>query len=230
MAGELVPIPEILPVLPDVSPLPPDRNPVAVYLASFPSKESQRTMAAALETLAALLSGGRASALMIPWGALRYRHTAALRAALIARYRPATVNKHLAALRGVLKEAVRLGLMRSEDYQAAADFKGVKGETLPRGRALPAGEVKALVAACTADPGPAGVRDVALLALLYGCGMRRAEAAAIDVDDVDPETGLIVLSGKGRKERTAHAPAGALRALAAWLAVRGREPGPFLCP
>ena len=41
------------------SPAPLDRNPAAVYLAAFPSKESKRTMAAALDALAALLSGGK---------------------------------------------------------------------------------------------------------------------------------------------------------------------------
>lgn len=150
------------------SPGPLDRNPVAVYLATFPSRESRRTMATTLETLAGLLSNGKAAAAEIPWGALRYSHSAALRAALIARYRPATVNKHLAALRGVLKQAVRLGRMTLADYQAATDFKGVKSSTLPRGRALSPGEVRALAHGCMDDPSPSGARDLALLAVLYG--------------------------------------------------------------
>ncbi len=213
------------------SPAPLDRNPAAVYLATFPSKESRRTMATALETLAALLSGGKATAGEIPWGALRYAHTAALRAALLQRYRPATVNKHLAALRGALKQAVRLGAMTMGEYQAATDFKGVKGDTLPRGRALTPGEVRALAHTCMEDPGPAGARDLAVLALLYGCGLRRAEAVGLDRAGVDLETGVVtVRGGKGRKDRTTHLPPGAMQALAAWVASRGPEPGPLLCP
>ncbi len=69
--------------LASLSPVTPlDRNPAAVYLASLPSPESRRTLSATLEVLAGLLSGGKASAARIPWGAVRYAHTAALRAAL----------------------------------------------------------------------------------------------------------------------------------------------------
>jgi integrase len=147
------------------------------------------------------------------------------------RYRPATVNKHLAALRGVLKQAVRLGNMALADYQAATDFKGVKGDTLPRGRALSSGEIRALVHACTEDTTAAGARDLAILALLYGCGLRRAEAASLDFADADLESGVVtVRGGKGRKDRTTHAPPGAKQALAAWAATRGPTPGPLLCP
>jgi integrase len=183
-----------------------DRNPAAVYLASLPSPESRRTLGATLEGLAGLLSGGTASAARIPWGAVRYAHTAALRAALLQRYRPATVNKYLATLRGVLKSAVRLGLMDLAAYQAATDFKGVKGETLPRGRALAPGELRALVRACLEGFGPGGARDAAVLALLYGCGLRRAEAVGLELADVDLDGGVVTVHGKGRKDRTAHIP------------------------
>lgn len=207
-----------------------DRNPAAVYLASLPSPESRRTLGATLEVLAGLLSGGTASAARIPWGAVRYAHTAALRAALLQRYRPATVNKYLATLRGVLKSAVRLGLMDLAAYQAATDFKGVKGETLPSGRALAAGELLALVRTCLEGPGPGGARDTAVLALLYGCGLRRAEAVGLALADVDLDGGVVTVHGKGRKERTAHIPPGAKHALARWMETRGPDPGPCLCP
>jgi len=207
-----------------------DRNPAAVYLASLPSPESRRTLSATLEVMAGLLSGGKAPAARIPWGAVRYAHTAALRAALLQRYKPATTNKYLAVLRGVLRSAVRLNLMDLATYQAATDFKGVKGETLPRGRALAPGELRALVAACLEDPGPGGARDVAVLALLYGCGLRRAEAAALELGDVDLKGGVVAVHGKGRKDRTAHIPPGALHALARWTETRGPDPGPLLCP
>ena len=165
---------ELVPVAGDalvdtVAPLAPaypsERHPAAVYLARL-APGSQRAMHAALETLAALLSTGRHTAASLPWGELRYQHTQAARALLAERYAPATANRHLAALRVVLKEAWRLGLIPVEDYQRAVDLGGVKGMTLPRGRALGAGELRALFAACAARGGPAGARDAALLAVL----------------------------------------------------------------
>ena len=72
-------------------------------------------MAEALATVADMLTDGRATAETLPWGQLGYQHAAALRAALADRYAPATANKFLSALRGVLKEAWRLGQMSAED-------------------------------------------------------------------------------------------------------------------
>jgi hypothetical protein len=86
---------------PAPQPLPADRHPVHVYLAHLTAAGSRRTMRAALETAAALLSGGRADAETLPWWALHYAHLSALRAKLVERsYAPATGNRILAAVRG----------------------------------------------------------------------------------------------------------------------------------
>jgi hypothetical protein len=87
----------------------------------------------------------------ITWSALHYQHTGAIRAKLLDRYAPATVNKMLSALRGVLKECWRLGQISAEDYQRAADLEAVKGKTLPAGRDLQAGEIAVSVGAVVAD-------------------------------------------------------------------------------
>ena len=97
--------------------------------------------------LAVAAFGCPASAETLEWAALRYQHTQAIRAALAARYAPATANKMLAALRGVLREAWRLGYVSAEEYHRAADLPAVRGSTLPRGRALTTGELRALFAA-----------------------------------------------------------------------------------
>lgn len=120
-----------------------DQHPAAVYLASLTSPNSRRTMRAALDTIAALLTDGQQDSQTLPWGALRCQHTAAIQAALAERYKPATANKLLAALRGVLKAAYKLGYMTSEEYARAIDIPRVKGETLPAGRDLAIGEIRA---------------------------------------------------------------------------------------
>jgi integrase len=203
-----------------------DRHPVAVYLARL-SHGSRRAMAQALRVCAGLLSSGKAAPDTFPWASLRYQHTAAARAALAERYAPATANKVLSALRGVLAEAFRLGLMSAEDHARASDIPNVKGSSAPRGRALKPGEWSALFAACDATTAQ-GARDAALLAVLYGAGLRRAEAVALGLADYNPEDGtLVVRSGKGRKARTVYVTNGAREALAAWLEVRGDGAGPL---
>src|SRR6202171_3414027 len=123
-----------------------DRHPVAVYLARL-APSSRRTMRAALDAIAALLSDDRCDAWSLDWPQLRYRHTTAVRALLAdGRYAPSTANRHLAALRGVLKECWRLGYVTAEDFQRASDLEPVRGSRLPRGRALQPGEVRAQVA------------------------------------------------------------------------------------
>ena len=211
--------------------VPAQRHPAAVYVASL-APGSRRTMRQALDAVARIITSGHADAEMLDWSRLRYQHTQAVRAALAARYAPATANKMLAALRGVLREAWRLGYVSAEDYHRAADLPAVRGSTLPRGRALTPGELRALFAAVAEDARPATrARDAALLAVLYGAGVRRAEAVALDVADYDPETGaLTIRRGKGNKARVMYATNGARDALSGWLAVRGSEPGPLFVP
>lgn len=200
-------------------------HPAAAYLARL-APGSRRAMRQALNAVAALLTDGRHDAETLRWSALRYQHTQAVRAALAARYAPATANRMLAALRGVLRECWRLGQIDAETYHRAADLPAVRGTTLPRGRALTHGELRALFAACAADPSPAGRRDAALLAVLYGAGLRRSEAAALHRSDYDAESGaLVIRAGKGGRARVAYATNGARDALDQWLEVRGAAPG-----
>ncbi len=211
--------------------LPFTQHPAVVYLASL-SEGSRRTIFQALDTMARLLSGGRLGAFMLNWAALRYEHTAAIRALLAERYKPATANKMLSALRQVLYHAWQLGQISAEDYQRARSVRSVVGDVLPAGRDLGAGELAALMAACEADPSPAGARDAAIIALMYATGVRRSSVVRLNLSDYDPETGTLrVQQAKRNKEYLAYvAQDGAQRAMADWLAVRGPEAGPLFWP
>jgi integrase len=212
------------------NPVPPDRHPAAVYLARL-SPGSRRTMSESLDVIAGILTGNRCTMVSLQWSALRYQHTAALRRALADLYAPATANKMLAALRGVLREAWRLGLMTAEEYQRAADLPSVRGVTLPRGRALQHSELAGLFQACATDKTSAGRRDAALLAVLYNCGLRRSELVALDLADYDPQQGaLTVRSGKGNKARISYATDNSKAILEEWLKARGLSSGPLFTP
>ncbi|MFC6288467.1 tyrosine recombinase XerC [Nocardioides sp. GCM10027113] len=99
-------------------------------------------------------------------------------------------------------------------------------------------EADELIRAATAlaDDGSAvGLRDVAMLELLYATGIRVGELVGLDLDDVDRERNVVRVLGKGRKERTVPFGRPAARALDFWtrrgrprLAVEGSGPALFL--
>ena len=207
-----------------------DENPALVYVASLTTGDGRRTMRQALEKIAHILSGGGAGARDIDWAALRFQHTQAIRTALVeAGYKPATINKALSALRGTLRAAWQMGQMDAESYHRAVSVDNVRGETLPAGRDLSEGEIRALMACCSEDMRPAGFRDAGLIAVLC-LGLRRAEVVSLDLDSYDPETGALKLTGKGRKERMVYAYGGVADALGDWLKTRGDGPGPLFYP
>ncbi len=217
-----------IPSVPAIEALPAERNPAIVYLASLTAGEGRRSMASTLSQLAAML--GCRDAASCPWHELRHQHVAALRAVLAERYAPASANKALAAIRGVLRAAWRLELIPTESYHRAIDVPLVRGARLPAGRALEPAEIRALFSAC-ADGTPAGARDAAAFALLFGCGLRRAETVAVKIADHNADTGAIRVIGKGNRERMVYATGGAQAALDAWLSHRGiAVAGPILAP
>jgi site-specific recombinase XerD len=203
---------------------PADRHPAAVYLAQL-APGSRRAMLQALDVCAQIISSGHHNSRTLPWHELRFQHTQAIRSVLAEKYAPAGANKMLAALRGTLKACWRLGLVSAEDYHRAADLAGVRGSRLLRGRALEAGELRALFQTCANDPRPQGRRDAALIAIGYGAGLRRAELTALDLEDCDLEAGTLRVRGKGNRERIAHINGGTTAALREWLEVRGQDAG-----
>lgn len=206
-----------------------DQNPAAVYLASLESPQSRRTMRAALDEIAYLICCDR-KPFAIRWVNFRSQHVVAIRSTLAETYAAPTVNKMLSALRGVLRAASDLGQMNGEEFSRAIGIEGIKSETLPRGRALPPDEIGVLLDTCCSDLTPAGARDAALIALLSGCGVRRAEVAALDVDDYDANSATLSILGRRNTGRSVPVPLRACEALADWIGVRGGEAGALFRP
>ncbi|MDR1790729.1 MAG: site-specific tyrosine recombinase XerD [Propionibacteriaceae bacterium] len=129
-----------------------------------------------------------------------------------------SVARALIAVRGLHRFAL---VERLVDVDVTATVKPPKlGRSLPH--ALDFSQVQALLEAPDVDT-VAGLRDRALLELLYGTGARVSEALALDLDDVSAALGAdsLRLFGKGAKERMVPLGSYAKAAIEAWL-VRGR--------
>jgi integrase/recombinase XerD len=120
------------------------------------------------------------------------------------------------AVRGLHRFALREGLTTSDP--AALVRPPTPDRRLPK--AISVEDVARLLDAAAADS-PLGLRDRALLEVLYGTGARISEAVGLAVDDLDRETGVVKLAGKGGKERVVPVGSYALAAVQAYL-VRGR--------
>lgn len=207
-----------------------DRNPVAAYLLGL-SPVGRRTMQSALDSVSDKLTSGRVvDSRLLDWTKLRYQHVQALRSVLMRDYEPATANKFMAAIRGVMRQAWLLGYITAEEYGRIKEVKGVKGSTLPAGRALTEAEITALLNHCAQDDRPSGARDGALIVLLRVAGLRRAELVGLQLSDYDRVNQLLRVQGKGNKEREVPVNRDAQQALADWLSVRGGTSGFIFCP
>src|SRR5438132_2980292 len=188
-------------------------HPVQAYLNAL-APSSRRPQLSALDWIARR-STQVFTAESMPWQHLRRPHVLKIRGLLEEHYQPATANRMLSALRGVLRECWHAQLMTTEEYQAALSVPAVRGESERRGRDLSAAELRGLFDACTRAPRDGGGHDsaarrrraAAFLALAYGCGLRRSEVVAVDVADLDLASGeLQVRRGKGKKPRQVTLP------------------------
>lgn len=135
--------------------------------------------------------------------------------ALYRRHAPATIARKLAAVRGLFRFLKRRGAVEANPFQ------GVRGPKQPRRLPdfLPVDEAFVLLDARHPED-PIGVRDRAILEVLYGGGLRVAELVGLDVHHVDMAAHEARVLGKGRKERVVPLGSKALSALGAYLAVR----------
>lgn len=191
------------------------QSPAVIYLTSL-APGSHRTIRQSLNMIASMIMEG-SDMITFPWQDLRYQHTQAVRSLLAQKYAPATANKMLSALKKVLIECKRLGLMSVDDCDRATDLKQIKGESPQKGRALSEDEIKKLFSICINDTSNAGLRDGALLTMLR-VGLRRSEVVALDTSDLDIQArSVVVRKGKGSKARIVFIPKFCVPMMQAWL-------------
>ena len=86
-----------------------------------------------------------------------------------------------------------------------------------RAEVLSESQMNAIIGACSARSAT-GIRNRALLTVLYRGGLRIAEALALRPADIDPERGTVrIMDGKGHKSRTVGLEPGAMAAVQRWM-------------
>lgn len=126
--------------------------------------------------------------------------------------RPASVARRLSALRGFYRHLVREGVV----IENPTDHVDQPRTSRPLPKTLSRDAAAELVEAPDIRR-PSGVRDRAMLELLYATGMRASECLTLSLEDLNLSAGYVVCTGKGRKQRLVPVGAEALEWIRAYL-------------
>lgn len=143
-------------------------------------------------------------------------------------YAKTTVARRLASMRSFFRFGQREGWTTANPAKPLRNPR--KSRALPH--FLSSSELERLLSAPPADK-PMGLRDRAILEVLYSAGLRVSELVGLNDGDVDLKSGIVRVRGKGKKERLAPVGSYAIKALRLWLRVRrvsGKEPAGLLTP
>jgi len=127
---------------------------------------------------------------------------------------PRSVARHLSSVRGLYRFLLASGAISRDPTEHIDSPQPAR--RLPR--TLSADDVAAIVEAPDAAR-PDGLRDRALLELLYACGLRASEVIAVRVDDVNLGGGYVMATGKGNRQRLVPMGAQAVEWIRRYLAV-----------
>ncbi|AZE83995.1 site-specific integrase [Pseudomonas orientalis] len=210
------------------------RNPLTLYLTRL-APSSQLTMRYVLQDAADRLGFEDVNLEDIDWHLLQPEQVIALVAALREDgYAPNTSSLYVNAVRGVMNEAWRMSLISQEHLLKMRSVKAASGTRLGQGRNLRRTLIREMMEVCAADPRPQGLRDAAVIGILYGSGMRKSESVNLDLAQIDFAQRSLRVIGKGNKELLKYAPDWAFAKLQAWLEFRrgqlkeGEEDDAFL--
>jgi len=143
---------------------------------------------------------------------------------------PSTINVRLSAIRKLIGEARRNGILDSEQAAQMADVPNVRQQGTRIGNWLTREQAKELLTVPDRST-IKGTRDYCILALLVGCALRRSELAALKVEDIQLREGRWVIAdlrGKGGRVRTVAIPMWVKQAINAWQTAAQVEDGHLL--
>lgn len=130
-------------------------------------------------------------------------------------YAKTTIARRIAAVRTWFKFLARNGAVNTNPADGLRAPR--QDKKLPH--FLSVDSLKALLEAPPADD-PLGLRDRAILEILYSAGLRVSELTGLNLDDIDLDAGVATIRGKGKKERLAFFGPVSLKALKVWLQAR----------
>jgi site-specific recombinase XerD len=145
---------------------------------------------------------------------------------------PATINQRLCAIRKLAAEAADNGALDGQLANGIRAVKGIKQEGTRTGNWLAKQQAQQLLDAPDIRR-LKGQRDRAILALLLGCGLRRAEAAGLTFDRIQQRDGrwvLVDIIGKRNKVRSVPMPSWAKGAIDAYASAAGLSDGNVFRP
>jgi integrase len=208
---------------------PPSTEPIDLRLAelrrmvlnSVVSEHSKRNYAKALDDLF-LFAASRplTRALLMEWRAAMNKLS------------PSTVNVRLSAMRKLVTEARRNGMLGAEEAANLTEIPNIPEKGTRLGNWLTREQAKELLAVPDRST-IKGKRDYAILALLVGCALRRQELAELDVEKIQMREGrwvIVDLRGKGGRVRTVAIPIWVKHAIDAWIIAGNVEDGRLLRP
>jgi integrase/recombinase XerD len=149
--------------------------------------------------------------------------TAYLENLAVREFAVASQRRRLAAVRGLVRDLLERGLLERDPVR---NLK-LRRHARPLPRTLGAKEIELLLDAIDISK-LRGLRDRAMLEIAYGCGLRVSELVALRLNQIDLAAKVVIVFGKGGKERIVPIGEAALRALTAYLAARHRAAQPQL--
>ncbi len=182
---------------------------------------SKRNYASALDHLFTFAAGRPlARELLLEWRASMEKQA------------PSTVNIRLSAMRSLVDEARRAGMISSEDAAKLTDVPNIKQAGTRKGNWLTREQAKEILAVPDRSK-LKGKRDYVILSLLVACALRRTELAELDVNTIQQREGRWVLAdleGKGRRIRTVAIPIWVKQGIDVWAAAANIRDGRLLRP
>jgi len=192
-----------------------------MVLDSVQSIHSKRNYAKALDDLFAFCASRPLSRALL----MEYRTT-------IDHLSPSTINVRLSAIRKLVGEAQRNGMIGLEEAANLSDVPNVRQKGTRLGNWLTREQAKELLAVPDRST-LKGKRDYVIVALLVGCALRRRELATLKIEDLQLREGrwvIIDLRGKGGRIRTVAIPIWVKQGIDAWMAVAKLDKGRLLRP